>query len=39
MQLLIRAPIFLLAAGDDEIVPADQLFAMARLSALRPSTW
>ncbi len=29
--VLIRGPIFLLAAGDDEIVPADQLFATARL--------
>ena len=27
----IRAPIFLLAAGNDEIVPAGQLFATARL--------
>ena len=27
----IRAPIFLLAAGNDEIVPAGQLFAAARL--------
>jgi poly(3-hydroxyalkanoate) synthetase len=27
----VRAPIFLLAAGNDEIVPAGQLFAMARL--------
>jgi len=27
----IRTPIFLLAAGNDEIVPADQLFATARL--------
>jgi len=27
----IRVPIFLLAARDDEIVPADQLFATARL--------